>query len=88
MIFFFFTFYYRTTIVINLDFANDTLPYECAINVCDLISVTDVMDTFNLGPNGGMYMTFYSSFFKLNIVISIYIRIPRMKHNRYNLFHI
>jgi hypothetical protein len=57
----------RPTIVVNLDFANDTLPYECVINVCDLISVTDAMDTFNLGPNGGTY----EIFFWLNFLVSI-----------------
>ena len=29
----------RNSIIINLDFANDVLPYVPAVNVCDLISV-------------------------------------------------
>lgn len=41
------------TVVVNLDFANDRLPYECAVNVIDLISLTDVMEAYELGPNGG-----------------------------------
>lgn len=43
----------RPTAVINLDPANDSLPYECAVNLTDLISLTDVMDEHGLGPNGG-----------------------------------
>ena len=37
----------------NLDPANELLPYECAINVTSLISLPDVADEYNLGPNGG-----------------------------------
>ncbi len=39
--------------VVNLDFANDALPYDAAVNVSDLINLTDVMEAFGLGPNGG-----------------------------------
>ncbi len=41
------------TIAVNLDFANDRLPYDCAVNVFDLISLSDVMEAYELGPNGG-----------------------------------
>jgi GTPase SAR1 family protein len=37
-----------------LDPANDALPYECAVDVSDLITLTDVMAEFDLGPNGGL----------------------------------
>jgi len=40
--------------VINLDPANDILPYECAIDISELITVQDVMEEFNLGPNGAL----------------------------------
>ena len=40
--------------VVNLDPANDELPYECKVNVSNLITVTDVMDELSLGPNGGL----------------------------------
>jgi GPN-loop GTPase len=43
----------RPAAVVNLDPANDTLPYDCAVDVCDLICMADVADTFGLGPNGG-----------------------------------
>ncbi|KAF3446545.1 hypothetical protein FNV43_RR11725 [Rhamnella rubrinervis] len=44
----------RKVAVINLDPANDALPYECAVNVEDLIKLSDVMTEHNLGPNGGL----------------------------------
>ena len=40
--------------VINLDPANDTLPYKCAVDVAELITLEDVMNELNLGPNGGL----------------------------------
>lgn len=44
----------RKTSVVNLDPANDALPYECAVNVSELITLSDAMDKLNLGPNGGL----------------------------------
>ncbi|KAL8144022.1 hypothetical protein V2J09_017054 [Rumex salicifolius] len=44
----------RKVAVINLDPANDALPYDCAVNVEDLIKLSDVMNEHNLGPNGGL----------------------------------
>jgi GTPase SAR1 family protein len=44
----------RKVCVVNLDPANEYLPYECAVNVSELISLEDVMDEFELGPNGGL----------------------------------
>lgn len=44
----------RNTIVVNLDPANDSLPYECAININDLVTLEVVMQKFGLGPNGGL----------------------------------
>ena len=43
----------RKVAVVNLDPANDTLPYECAVDIMDLISLQEVMREFKLGPNGG-----------------------------------
>ena len=40
--------------VVNLDPGNDALPYPAAADVKDLISMEDVMDSFQLGPNGGL----------------------------------
>ncbi|KMZ67714.1 GPN-loop GTPase [Zostera marina] len=44
----------RKVAVVNLDPANDRLPYECAVNVEDLIKLSDVMIEHSLGPNGGL----------------------------------
>ncbi|KAK8977372.1 hypothetical protein V6N11_034421 [Hibiscus sabdariffa] len=44
----------RKVAVINLDPANDSLPYECAVNIEDLIKLSDVMTEHSLGPNGGL----------------------------------
>ncbi|KAK7116210.1 GPN-loop GTPase 2-like [Littorina saxatilis] len=44
----------RSVAVINLDPANDALPYRCDVDISDLITVDDVMTHLNLGPNGGL----------------------------------
>ncbi|KAH9750748.1 GPN-loop GTPase 2 [Citrus sinensis] len=47
----------RKVAVINLDPANDSLPYplyECAVNIEDLVKLSDVMMEHALGPNGGL----------------------------------
>ncbi|MCL7027815.1 hypothetical protein MKW94_022986, partial [Papaver nudicaule] len=44
----------RKVAVINLDPANDALPYDCAVNIEDLIKLSDVMTEHSLGPNGGL----------------------------------
>lgn len=44
----------RSVHIVNLDPANDMLPYECALNITELVSLQDVMQEYGLGPNGGM----------------------------------
>jgi len=44
----------RQCAIVNLDFANDTLPYAAAVDVRDLVSLERVMEEFDLGPNGGL----------------------------------
>lgn len=44
----------RKVAVVNLDPANDNLPYPCKIDISTLISLGDVMDNLKLGPNGGL----------------------------------
>ena len=44
----------RKVAVINLDPANDVLPYECAVDVRDLVSLEEVQEETGLGPNGGV----------------------------------
>ncbi len=43
----------RRVAVVNLDPANDVLPYECAVDVRDLVSLEEVQEETGLGPNGG-----------------------------------
>lgn len=43
----------RKTVVVNLDPANDALPYDCAVDVSELVSLAEVQDNLKLGPNGG-----------------------------------
>lgn len=38
----------------NLDPANENIPYPCAINISDLITLEDTMNELSLGPNGGI----------------------------------
>ena len=40
--------------VVNLDPANDRTPYDCAIDVRDLVDAGVIMDELGLGPNGAL----------------------------------
>lgn len=40
--------------VVNLDPAAESFAYDCEIDIRDLISVDDVMEELNYGPNGGL----------------------------------
>nr|CAB3250617.1 GPN-loop GTPase 2 [Phallusia mammillata] len=44
----------RECCVVNLDPANDFIPYECDIDINDLVTVEDVMKNLSLGPNGAL----------------------------------
>jgi len=44
----------RKVAIVNIDPANDALPYDCAIDISKLITLTDVMVEMGLGPNGGL----------------------------------
>ncbi len=44
----------RKVAVVNLDPGNYVLPYECEINIAELISLEEVMDRLSLGPNGSL----------------------------------
>ncbi|KAJ2848139.1 hypothetical protein IWW36_003476 [Coemansia brasiliensis] len=44
----------RKTIIVNLDPANENMPYTSAVNIEDLITLQDAMEAYELGPNGGM----------------------------------
>ncbi|NXX81426.1 GPN2 GTPase, partial [Urocolius indicus] len=44
----------RDVAVVNLDPANEVLPYPCALDIAELITLPDVMESLKLGPNGGL----------------------------------
>ncbi|XP_067399410.1 GPN-loop GTPase 2 [Emydura macquarii macquarii] len=44
----------RKVAVVNLDPANEGTPYQCALDISELITLADVMDNLKLGPNGGL----------------------------------
>lgn len=44
----------RKACVVNLDPANENMGYDPAIDIMKLITVQDVMDHHNLGPNGAL----------------------------------
>jgi GTPase SAR1 family protein len=44
----------RPISIVNLDPANESIPYPCAIDVSSLVSLHDAMNEFGLGPNGAM----------------------------------
>lgn len=45
---------FRNVKIVNLDPANEGIPYHCSANIADLITLEDAMESFDLGPNGGM----------------------------------
>lgn len=48
----------RRAHIVNLDPAADPLDYEFTIDIRDLISVQDVMEEMDLGPNGALIFCF------------------------------
>jgi GPN-loop GTPase len=44
----------RPISIVNLDPANDNIPYPCALDISELITLRDVMNEYKLGPNGGL----------------------------------
>ena len=44
----------REVAIVNMDPANDILPYTSDIDIAELISLDDVMTNLKLGPNGGL----------------------------------
>lgn len=44
----------RYVYIVNLDAANVDMPYDCSIDLVDLITVDDVCQNLNLGPNGSL----------------------------------
>lgn len=44
----------RPVCLVNLDPAAPSTPYQASIDIKELITLSDVMEEFGLGPNGGM----------------------------------
>lgn len=44
----------RNIEVVNLDPAVDFIPYKCAVDIRELICLSDVMEELGYGPNGGL----------------------------------
>lgn len=44
----------RKCSVVNLDPANESVTYPCALDIRDLVKLEDVMYQEELGPNGGV----------------------------------
>lgn len=44
----------RRTVIVNLDPANDILPYTAGVDIAKLIQLEEVMTSMTLGPNGGL----------------------------------
>lgn len=45
----------RKLCIINLDPANDLLPYpECALDIREFVTLEEIMEELSLGPNGGL----------------------------------
>lgn len=44
----------RKVAVVNLDPANSVLPYECEVDISELICLEEVMEKLCLGPNGSL----------------------------------
>ena len=44
----------RKPVLVNLDPANDFLPYECDVDAAELVSLEQVMTEHSFGPNGGL----------------------------------
>lgn len=48
----------RTGHLVNLDPAAESFEYEPAIDIRELVSLTDVMQELGFGPNGGLVYCF------------------------------
>ena len=44
----------RHVYIVNLDAANVDMPYECSIDLAELVTVDDVCENLHLGPNGSL----------------------------------
>jgi hypothetical protein len=65
-----------------IDPGNDVLPFSSSIDISKLITVQDVMENYNLGPNGALI--FCMEFLEKNLDW-LFVEIEKFKDN-YFLF--
>ena len=44
----------RKVVIVNLDPANDNMPFVPDVDISDVITLSDTMELLKLGPNGGL----------------------------------
>ncbi|VDN08992.1 unnamed protein product [Dibothriocephalus latus] len=76
----------RKVAVINLDPANDTLPYKCAVDLKDLIRLDEVMQSLHLGPNGGLLYCMEYLYKNRNWLVDMLTKLKRDSPKTYVLF--
>jgi len=70
----------RNSSVINLDPANDRLPYECELDIRDFITLEEVMEDQHLGPNGGLMYALESLDDSIDLLINKITKISQMSY--------
>lgn len=73
----------RKSSVINLDPANDRLSYDCELDIRDFITLEEVMEDQNLGPNGGLMYALESLDDSIDLLIK---KITKISENSYVVF--
>lgn len=73
----------RKSSVINLDPANDRLPYDCELDIRDFITLEEIMEDQNLGPNGGMMYALESLDDSIDLLIK---KIEKISEHSYIVF--
>lgn len=73
----------RKSSVINLDPANDRLSYDCELDIRDFITLEEVMEDHNLGPNGGLMYALESLDDSIDLLIK---KITKISEKSYVVF--
>ncbi|KAH3664320.1 hypothetical protein WICMUC_005848 [Wickerhamomyces mucosus] len=73
----------RNCSIINLDPANDKLSYDCSLDIRDFITLEDIMEQENLGPNGGLMYALESIDSSID---ELFIKISQLSENSYIIF--
>lgn len=74
----------RKLCVINLDPANDNIPYPVALDIRNYIKLEDVMNEFNLGPNGGLLFAMEN--LRYELLDEFMDKINKLKQDNYLIF--